>query len=802
MGVIRYKIWRDLWENKGRTMRVVIIIAIGAFAVGAIMGGQEFISQDLTRTWLTSTPASIGLEVKPAVSEDTINTLANLRGVERVEGWYQKAIQWRRGPEMAWEPALLLAIDDYDDQNLRKIFIDSGDWPARRSLGVQRAYGLTVGDAVELKINDGQAEEEHQAALNGVLYSAAQPPAAFIPLPAFYTTRERFEQLTGESNYSLIVAAIPDYSETKAIAAADLLQRELEKQDIEVKPAMPKPGGFMTRTGHPNRFISQDVVDGVFLILNTLAVASVVLGLFLVYNTINAVISQQVGQIGVMKAIGANFEQVLGIYLSAVVVYAGLALLIAAPLGALAAHGLRLLLIGRMNMIPGPFEISSSAVLTQAAVALLSPLLIAIVPIFAGAQLTVREAISSYGLTGATGLLERLLAKAAFMPRLTALTLSNTFRNKQRVLLTEITLVGAGVIFMMVMNTQASLVNTYNDILTTIFRANVMLELKNEARIQEIEAMVLAQPGVETVEVWGIGQGVIRPLNQPEANDDESANLYGLSLPAVTYVPQIRAGRWLVEGDRYAVVLNQELAEQVGVGLGDWVTIDPTGKRESDWQVVGLLFDPLDQQAVYAPRDTLLRELRQVGSGKVIKVQTIADDEAGEAAVAAALRDRFEESGYELKVSREDTSHRMVHERLDRMSILLILLTGMALLIAAVGAVALSGTLSINVMERTREIGVMRAIGASALVIGGQFVGEGLILGWLSWFIALPLSIPVSRLLLTALSGLLNTELVYQQSVAGVLYWFVIVGVLAVLASWLPAQKAAQTSVRESLAYT
>ena len=42
-GVIRYKIWYDLWENKARTLRVVAIIAIGAFAVGTILGGKEFI---------------------------------------------------------------------------------------------------------------------------------------------------------------------------------------------------------------------------------------------------------------------------------------------------------------------------------------------------------------------------------------------------------------------------------------------------------------------------------------------------------------------------------------------------------------------------------------------------------------------------------------------------------------------------------------------------------------------------------------------------------------------------------------
>ncbi len=801
LGVIRYKIWRDLWENKGRTLRVVIIIAIGAFAIGAIVGGKEFITQDLTRTWQASAPASIGMEVKPAVNENTLNTLTHLPEVERVEGWYQKTIQWRRSPAAAWEPALLLAIDDYNDQHMRQIFIDSGVWPERKLMGAQRGYQLEVGDPVYLKINDGKEDKEYGVELNGVLYSAAQPPAAFIPLPTFFTTRERFQQLTDEANYSLILADIPHYSEAEATHAADQMQRELEKQDIQVDPAMPTPGGFKKRTSHPDRFISQDVLDGVFLILSTLAATSVILGLFLVYNTIDAIISQQINQIGVMKAIGARFGQILWIYLSTVLAYALLALLIAIPLGALGAYGLRLFFINRLNMHPGPFEISRTAVLVQSAVALLSPLLVAIVPTLSGARITVHEAVTSYGLAGAAGLMEKLLARLQFLPRLVVLTVSNTFRNKKRVLLTQITLVGAGITFMMVMSTQTSLVYTFDKLLVDIFTVNVLLELKNPARIQEIEKIVLSQPEVKTVEVWGQGKGAIRPMGQPESNEDQTANLRGLPLPEQTFVPQMRAGRWLQPGDTYAVALNQALAEKIGVGVGDWVTLDIPGKRTSDWQVVGLLFEPLDQQAVYAPRDTLLRELRQVDRGQTIKVQTVQADQTSEAAAAAELRRRFEARGYELLVSREDTAYQLRHERLDRMSLLIYLLTGMALLIAAVGAVALSGTLSINVMERTREIGVMRAIGASALAVGGQFIGEGLILGWLSWLIAWPLSVPVGQLLVKMLSGLLNIELVYRQSAAGVLYWFVIVGVLAVLASWLPAQKAAQTSVRESLAY-
>ncbi len=64
MGVIWYKIWYDLWENFGRTVRVVLIIAVGAFAVGAVIGSKELISKDLSRTWQASTPATIGLEVE------------------------------------------------------------------------------------------------------------------------------------------------------------------------------------------------------------------------------------------------------------------------------------------------------------------------------------------------------------------------------------------------------------------------------------------------------------------------------------------------------------------------------------------------------------------------------------------------------------------------------------------------------------------------------------------------------------------------------------------------------------------
>lgn len=96
----------------------------------------------------------------------------------------------------------------------------------------------------------------------------------------------------------------------------------------------------------------------------------------------------------------------------------------------------------------------------------------------------------------------------------------------------------------------------------------------------------------------------------------------------------------------------------------------------------------------------------------------------------------------------------------------------------------------------------MRAIGASSWSIARLFIGEGLILGWMSWLIALPISIPAGRLMTQALGGALGLDFVYKYTPSGAALWLVIITLLSILASWLPARGATRISVRESLAYS
>jgi putative ABC transport system permease protein len=126
----------------------------------------------------------------------------------------------------------------------------------------------------------------------------------------------------------------------------------------------------------------------------------------------------------------------------------------------------------------------------------------------------------------------------------------------------------------------------------------------------------------------------------------------------------------------------------------------------------------------------------------------------------------------------------------------------MAILAAAVGGVGLMTTMSINVVERGREIGVMRAIGATSGSILGVFIVEGVLVGVLSWLLAAPLSYPGARVFSGVIGNtLFELPLDFQYSVGGGVLWLVVVVVLSALASLWPALRATQVSVREALAY-
>ncbi len=185
-----------------------------------------------------------------------------------------------------------------------------------------------------------------------------------------------------------------------------------------------------------------------------------------------------------------------------------------------------------------------------------------------------------------------------------------------------------------------------------------------------------------------------------------------------------------------------------------------------------------------------------------LAIQVVSDkhDAAYEEQIQKRMEAGYKEAG--IRFGGGITSGMIRQQNELFFNILVALLLVMAVLMAAVGGLGLMGTMTLNVLERTREIGVMRAIGASNGSVRQIVLVEGVLIGALSWLIGALLAIPFGQLLSQALGEMIFAmPLHYVISIDGMLIWLIVVMVIAVFASLLPAHNASRLTVRQVLAY-
>ncbi len=430
---------------------------------------------------------------------------------------------------------------------------------------------------------------------------------------------------------------------------------------------------------------------------------------------------------------------------------------------------------------------------------MLTPLVAGIIPVFSGTRIPVRDAIGERGIEAyAGGWFDRLVTGIPRVSRLVILTLRNTFRRFGRLVLTAITLTAAGAIFMMVVITGDAFDQTIDEVFSG-WGFEVLLIFGDYQRAGEVKSAIEAFPNVEMAELWVWMEASTRTLN---SDVDYAIQLRGVPEGSTMYQPELAAGRRLNPDDGHAIMLNQRLAQDMDVGIGDKIKIDFGNGRQSTWQIVGLVIDVGVggvQNTAFVDQTTLGADLRKAGQATVAQIRTIKDTREDQDRTKEAVVEYLNDNGMDVLFSIGEIENRELSSQV--WLVIGGLLQMMAVLMAFVGSIGLSGTLSINVIERRREIGVMRAIGASSTDIARLFIGEGLLIGLTSWLFAVPLSAFGARYFVEALGDALQFPFVYEWTYTGAIYWLIIVFILAVVASWVPARRATRISVRESLAY-
>ena len=638
MGVIWQKVWFDIWGNKVRTLLAVLSIAAGVFAVGAIFGMVDQLLTGMDQSHQAVFPSHINMFLSKRIDRDTAIYLKRVEGVEDIEVLNQATVRYKINPEYEWERGALVMRDDYENQKYDIVQLKEGQWPEKDGIGIERLssqyYGIDIGDKVIFELE----KTDRALPITGKIRHPFVPPPQFGGDASFFVAAEGMERFgIPEGEFSQLLIRVEPYSLEFSKEVASEIKDRLAKQNVGVAVTF-----YQDPEAHWGRFF----MEGMNLVMQILAVLSLFMSAVLILNTLTALITQQTDQIGVLKAIGGTTVTVLKIYLTGVLVYGLLALLISLPLGAFTAFGLSKWFLNLFNIDYEVFQFSNRAIAFQVMAAIAAPLIAALWPVLKGATITVREAIASYGLGGDFGsswldhAVERIGQR--FLPSHYAVALGNMFRRKGRLALAQLVLVTAGAMFLMVMSLSSSITFT----LDNEFKRrgyDTVISFDGRERIGRAVTMAQSLDGVEKAEVWFSQPASILRQGQRTKEAGLGAEINGVPIGSDMYKPLIVAGRWLQPGDDRVIVMSQGTADDNRIKLGDVVTLDLGELGDDDWQVVGfyrvIFGGSFATDSIYAPQDAVFAATKKYNKGGRLFVRTRFHNEDYVEAVTDQLKD-------------------------------------------------------------------------------------------------------------------------------------------------------------------
>jgi putative ABC transport system permease protein len=802
------KVFHDLIDNKGRTLLVVFSIAVGVFSIGVIAGAYQIISNDMSVSYSANAPANIEMRASD-FDDDVLASIQNQKSVKDVEARRVFNMRVRVPGTEKWTTLDMVAFDVFEKNTINlHTPIEGTGIPQKHEVLLEQAalpnLDVGVGGLLEFQLPDGSTKT---LTVVGVVQDTAAGAGDFLASPFAYITTDTLQYLGQPKLYNRVLVTVigdgDDIAYIREVGAA--LKDKIEKGDTIV---------VRSRFSETHKHPLADTVNAILGILMALGILIVFLSSSLIANTLSALLNQHLRHIGVMKLVGGQRRQVFRMYIVLIMAFGVLALLIAVPLGGRGAYGLASFIAGEINFNLLGYRIIPAALLIQILVGMLVPLIAGLGPVINGSRITVLSALSgdmaedqvqfedgemrlSWFDWMQVKVARMLAARGVHIPRPFVISLRNTFRRKSRLALTLFTLTMGGAIFISVFNVRVTL-HDYIGQIGKYFRADVSLDFDKAYRLDEIQQAVTRVEGVIKAEGWQFVSGEL--LDEQDAVL-ENINILAPPAESTLIQPILVSGRWLRADDvRRLAVSEGSMKYYPNLKVGDILPLKIDGRREA-WEVVGI-FKFVDREGVlaYAPYEYISHLNNQVNRSSSFRVVTLQHDRAYQDATAELLDKYLRDHGFKVRISQAGSAS--LDTAVESLDTLVVFLLIMAILTAVVGSMGLTGTMGMNVLERTREIGITRAIGADDRAVMQTVIAEGVVIGSISFVLAIILSVPFTYGLSTIVSlAVFETPITVVFTYMGYGIWLGLVLVLATLASILPARNAARLTIREVLAY-
>ena len=778
MSALTKKAIRDVTRRKLRTALTVLGIAIGVTGLTAIAMASGQFTSGLDNLNDTTGQPDIQFFVAPTTAP-VADVLSRQPNVDVAATETYAATRW--AIPSGHEPLAITGLADFQNPRFQKFTIAAGTQPGPGQILMESSdtavTPFKVGDTITLQVGTGT----RQLVVSGLAHTPGAASPTFTRRASGYMQESDLQSLLHVNGSNLALVRLHDYGQRAATAVQ--LGGVLQSQGVVV---------LQSAVGRDVSGGSSSIITGIFTIMQALSVLALLLSVFLLLSTISTLIAEQVPVMGTMKAIGASGGRVLRNYLMGVAIYGVAGTVIGIAVGIGLGDMLYRYFAVNLGMDPSAIQIGPSLFIQAVLVGVGIPLAAAALPVFLGTRVTVKQALSGYGI--ANGQRRRGVWSAAvrgllgFLPQTVQVGLRGLFRRRTRSLLTVAALAVTGAAFLAVQTTTSSWNAALGDVFTGF---DVYANLDNPQPYGSVQPTLAAVPGVARME----------PLSQTLVQTKWGRTLLtGVSADPVLYQQHVVSGRWITDADQGAALISQDAAQKSGLKVGD--TIDfHTDLHRASWRIVGISRDL--QNPTGAGVIITTRAQANAFNGlpaDYFQTLLVSSTSSRQADVDALARRVDATLGGTPAQATVFTTNQLVQGNQSTFLILYALFYSVVAIVALVGAIGLFNALAMGVLERRREIGILRSMGATGRRVAQVFWTEGVGLGLVSWVIALAIGIPAAYGFLQFVGAvLLAVPFVFNP--ASILAMLVFIVAVASVATVGPVWSASRIRIAETLRY-
>jgi putative ABC transport system permease protein len=728
MSTLNRKAWRDLTQHRARTLLAVFTLSIAIASLGFV-AVPVLLNAAMNRQIADSHLYDVGIATSTLdLSPAQLRALGHLPGVAAVSPavGYASTVTSASGPQdveiagtaLASAPVNTVALFTGRMPGPGEVLADAGN---ARATG----FAVPAGGTIDVRAASGALVRLRVSGTGLNLY--ATPGANGSATPVFYAPTATVQALRGGRGYNYLGFQLSDDSTAAQSRVITEVRAYLTAQTgsdpITALPAVRGPGQWPGQSGFNH-------IMALLYIITILAFGS---ALFLISATMNTLIAEQASEIAILKTLGGRRRQIGGITLRTAAVLGAAGAVVGTILGIAIAYLLASYFAEKLIDVSFGFGIATGVVVASL---LLGPVLAvaASLPALRRAlRRPVTQTLADTGTSGyGSGRLDRLVARSGLLagarvPETARMGVRNALRQKRRSAATVAQVAvaaGLAISFLALGQSVTAVISQTIGLLHFSFSTGEATGKGARPFGSQALAVAASAPGVtgaepvETSSVQYNGQDYVA---------------WGLGTrPFYDY--RLSAGRWFTAADTRTaiapVVLGPAVARVTGARVGQTLTLTmaagPTRVR-----VIGIDTGQLNAgDTIYFPLPVLERLDGEPGTANSIWLATASSAHAAIDRATTATANRLAAAGYPVSTTEIYVADAQITTA-DTSILTIVQILG--LVVVAIMLMGLVSGLSTGVIERTREVGILRCLGARGRQIRRVFSAEAMALAVVGW---------------------------------------------------------------------